>query len=156
MTRPFTLVVILSFSLAGCGGGAPKPQAGPPAPTGVYTSSSECAESEKLSLEDCSALIEQAVTMHRETAKNYISMRLCEATEGVNNCERAEDNQYRPQLQAFLITFSKPPQISPLYASADKSQPGFQTGPKGRIILAVDETLLFSKQARFVAASNGQ
>jgi len=156
MIRPFIVAALLSLSLSGCGGGGAKVQAGPAAPTGVYTSATDCAESEKLSLSDCSVLIDQAVDMHHQAAKKYISMRLCEAAEGADHCERTEDNQYRPQLQAFLITFSNPPQAEPLYASSDKSQPGFQTNNKGRMLLAVDETLLFSKNARFVAASNGE
>lgn len=153
MTRSFVIVVLLTLGLAGCGSSASK-QAGPPPPTGVYISASDCADSEKLGLADCSVLIDRAIALHYQTAKTYISRRLCEATEGANHCERSEDNQFRPQLQAFLVTFSNPPQAEGLYAQTEVAEAGFQTKAKKKI-MAIDETVMFSKSARVVAASNG-
>lgn len=153
MIRSPLVVLLLTLGLAGCGGSAPQ-QAGPPPPTGVYISSSDCADSEKLSLAECGALIDNAIAAHHARAPKYISMRLCEATEGAGHCERSEDNQFRPQLQAFLFTFSKPPQAEGLYAQTETTEAGFQTAAKKKI-MAVDETVLFSKNARVVAASNG-
>ncbi len=153
MTRSLVIVLVLTLGLAGCGSGAPQ-QNGPPAPTGVYISAIDCEGSGKLSIADCGALIDRAIAIHHQSAKTYISMRLCEATEGVNHCERSVDNKFRPQLQAFLITFSKPPQVEALYAQTEAAEAGFQTSGKKKI-MAVDETVMFSKNARVVAASNG-
>lgn len=152
MMRSFVLTALLAFALSGCGG--PRPQAGGPAAVGVYTSASDCADSEKLDLAQCNELIQAAVEEHRQTAKTYISLRLCEAGEGADHCERTEANSYQRRLQAFLITFSTPPAAQGLYAGADASQPAFQTIDKKRTVLAVDETLMFSKSALFVAEGN--
>ena len=152
MIRNVLLLVCLSATLAGCGG-SPKKAAGPAAAVGIYTSGADCADSKKLKLEQCDELIHAAVTEHHQTAKTYISLRLCEVTEGPDHCERTEENAFRPKLQAFLITFSTPPSAQPLYAAPDK-QVGFANNDKSKTVLAVDETLLFSDNAKFVAEGN--
>ena len=152
MIRTVLVAVLMSASLAGCGGSAPK-QAAAPAAVGIYTSAADCAESHKLNLEQCDELIHAAVTEHNQTAKTYISLRLCEVTEGPDRCERTEENAFRPKLQAFLISFSTPPLAQALYAAPDK-QVGFANRDKSRTVLTVDETLLFSDNAKFVAEGN--
>ena len=152
MTRSILLTALSAVALSACGG--PRPQAGGPAPVGVYTSASDCADSQKLDMAQCNELIQKALDEHRQTAKTYISLRLCEAGEGADHCERTEENSYRRSLQAFLITFSDPPAVQGLYAGADPTQPAFQTIDKNRTVLAIDETLMFSKSARFVAEGN--
>ena len=153
MSKPFLIAAVMTLGLAGCGSSAPAPT-GPPAPTGVFISASDCADSGKLNLADCGVLIDRAIAIHHNMAPKYISERLCEVTEGANHCERSEDNQFRPTLQAFLVTFSNPPQAEGLYAQVDGTDAGFRTANKKKI-LAVDETILFSKNARTVAAGNG-
>jgi hypothetical protein len=143
---------LVALSLAGCGGSAPKVVA--LGPVGVFTSAQDCAASEKLKLSDCSILIQQALQIHQQTAKTYISARLCEETEGADRCERTDNNAFRPKLLAFMITFTPPPGIptsAPLYATKEKDTVGFTTGEKGKTLLAVDETLTFSTEAKFVA-----
>lgn len=153
MIRRVIVMACLPLSLAGCGGPAPKKQ-GPAALVGIYTSAADCSGSKKLSVADCNTLIHHAVAEHQQTAKTYISLRLCEAAEGSDRCERTEENAFRPKLLAFHITFSTPPVIQGLYAPADKSQLGFSNRDKSLTVLAVDETLTFSENARFVAEGN--
>lgn len=153
MLRSFILATVLMTGLTACGQ-APKGPPGPPPAVGIYTSASDCADSQKLDIDQCNKLIQLAVDEHKRTAKPYISMRLCEATEGVDRCERTEENGFRVQLQAFLVTFSNPPVAQGLYANADPTTLAFQTLDKKRTLLAVDETLLFSRSSRFVAEGN--
>jgi uncharacterized protein YgiB involved in biofilm formation len=152
MYRTVFIIAALSVSLAGCGG-SPKKQAGPAAPAGIFTSANDCAESKKLTVAQCDELIRAAVADHQQTAKTYISLRLCEAAEGIDRCERTEENAFRPKLQAFLVTFSTPPSALALYPAANQ-QIGFATRDKARTVLAVDETLTFSENAKFVAEGN--
>ena len=138
------------FSLAACGQ-APKPQSGPPPPVGVFTSAQDCEASEKLKLADCSALLQQAMYTHQQGQKTYTSQRLCEGTEGPEQCERADNNSFRRRLLAFQVTFSTPPTSAPLYAPQEKGIIGFATLDKTKTLLAIDETLIFSSDAKFVA-----
>jgi hypothetical protein len=151
MIRSTLLTVCVATSLAGCGGGGGKAQVGPPARVGVYTSAADCAETKKLAVAQCNELIHNAVEQHQQTAKTYISMRLCEVTEGADHCERTAENAFRPKLQAFMITFSTPPQVEALYAAAEKGLIGFSNKDKSKTVLTVDETLLFSENAKVVA-----
>lgn len=148
----FAGVCLAAMSLAGCGGSAPKVLA--TGPVGVFTSAQDCAASEKLKLQDCNALIQQAIGMHQVAAKTYISERLCEAAEGNERCERTDGNAFRPKLLAFMISFTPPPGTPtavPLYGLKEKGAVGFTTIDKAKTVLAVDETLIFSAQAKFVA-----
>ena len=138
------------FSLAACGQ-APKPQSGPPSAVGVFTSAQDCAASEKLKLADCSALLQQAMYLHQQGQKTYTSQRLCEVAEGPDQCERAENNSFRRRLLAFQVTFSSPPASAPLYAPKEKGVIGFSTLDTTKTLLAIDETLIFSSDAKFVA-----
>ena len=52
------------------------------------------------------------------------------------------------------MTFSTPPTSAPLYAPNDKGIIGFSTLDKSKTLLAIDETLIFSEDAKFVAEGN--
>lgn len=141
---------LAALSLAACGQSAPKVAAGPSA-VGVFTSGPDCAASGKLQLDDCNALLQRAIQSHQQSATKYISLRLCEEAEGVDRCERADTNAFRRGLLAFQVTFSTPPVAIPLYAPADKAVIGFTTLDKSKTLLAVDEMLIFSQDAKTVA-----
>jgi uncharacterized protein YgiB involved in biofilm formation len=148
------LVASTAGLLAGCGGSAPPPGGKDTKPAvGIYTSALDCSTSGKATLSDCDKLIASAIKAHTTNSKTYISERLCEATEGINRCERMSAGVFRPQLLAFVVTFSKQPTAQPLYAPADKAVLGFTTGDKKTTLLSVDEELLFSDDARVVAAT---
>ena len=84
MTRSALLTACFAtLSLAACGQ-APKPK-GANAAVGVFTSAPDCAANEKVKLADCNALIQQVIATHQLTAKSYISLRLCEETEGLDH-----------------------------------------------------------------------
>ncbi len=146
-------VSLATLSLAACGQSAPK-VAAVAAPVGVFTSAQDCAASEKLDLKDCTILIQQVVAAHQQTAKPYISLRLCEETEGADKCERADPQTFRRSLLAFQITFSKPPVAIPLYPAKEKGVLGFITFDKSKTLLAVDEMIIFSQDAKTVAQAN--
>jgi hypothetical protein len=151
-----SLLVLASastLSLAACGAPPPK-AAAVAAPVGVFTSATDCAESGKLDLKGCTALIQQVVVAHQQTAKSYISMRLCEEAEGTDKCERADPKTFRRSLLAFQVTFNTPPTVLPLYAAKEKGAVGFSTFDKAKTVLAVDETIIFSEQAKIVAQSH--
>lgn len=154
MKRLKTLTVSLAtLSLAACGQSAPKTVA-VAAAVGVFTSAQDCAASEKLNLKDCTVLIQQVVTAHQQNAKSYISLRLCEEAEGNDKCERADPKTFRRSLLAFQVTYSTPPVAVPLYPVKDKGVLGFITFDKSKTLLAVDETITFSQDAKTVAQAN--
>ena len=150
MTRTALLLASLaSVGLAACGSPAPKVDAN--APVGVFISAQDCAASNKLALKDCSILIQQAVVAHQQGQKNYTSQRLCEAVEGLDQCERADNNAFQRRLLAFKVVFSTPPSSAPLYSPKEKGILGFATLDQLKPLLVVDETLIFSNDAKFVA-----
>ncbi|MEQ1696960.1 MAG: DUF1190 domain-containing protein [Hyphomicrobiaceae bacterium] len=154
MKRLNTISVSLAaLSLTACGQSAPK-VAAVAAPVGIFTSAQDCAASEKLPVKDCNILIQQVVTAHQNTAKSYISMRLCEEGEGEGKCERADPKTFRRSLIAFQVTFSTPPVAVPLYPSKEKNVLGFTTFDKSKTFLTVDETIIFSQDAKTVAQAN--
>jgi uncharacterized protein YgiB involved in biofilm formation len=145
------LVGATAILLAGCGG-APPPKAGAEkAAVGVYTSAQDCSSSGKLDLAACNALVGSAVDAHTTSAKTYASLRVCETAEGTGRCERMGATMFRPELLAFVVTFSTPPTAQPLYAPKDKSVLGFITSDQRTTLMAIDEQLLFSDAARAVA-----
>lgn len=154
----FGLSLLLAASLTGCGGSAPDPNA-PKTPRGVYTSSTDCADAGKLKLEECSKLIEDAVAQHVAAAPSYTSLKACEKTEGPDRCERTDPKSYRPLLAAYLVTFSEPPAVLPLYPTLD-GKPGFRDLAKGTH-LDEDDSIVFSKSAaatyeRYIASGTPQ
>jgi hypothetical protein len=150
MKRSSILTMCVALTLPGCGGGN-KAQVGPPPLVGIYTSAADCAENKKLEVAECNQLIYSAIENHQQTTKPYISMRLCEVVEGVDRCERTGENAFRVKLQAFLITFSTPPQVETLYAVTEKGVIGFTNKTKSKTVLTIDETLTFSEHAKVVA-----
>lgn len=144
---------LVTLSLTACGAPPPKAVAAAAA-VGVFTSAPDCAASGLLDLAGCDALIQQGIVDHQKNAKSYISMRLCEEAEGSDRCERADPKTFRRSLLAFQVTFSKPPAAIPLYAAKEKGVIGFTTFDKSKTLLTVDETIIFSAEAKLVAQSN--
>lgn len=145
-------VCLVSLGATACGQ-APKPTAVSTAPVGVFTSGPDCAESQKLNLSDCNILLRMALETHQRDSKSYTSLRLCAEAEGPDNCERADTNTFRRRLLAFQVTFSAPPTAAPLYAPKEKGVLGFTTQDKAKTLLTVDETVIFSADAKTVAES---
>lgn len=145
---------LAALVLAGCGGGgSAKKTAEPPPFRGIYTASGDCADSGKITIDDCVTAMEKAVADHEKTAPTYTSLRSCEATEGRERCERTHVGAYRPVLLAFLITASKPPVAVPLYATGDAKKIGFRTAAK-EFFLAGDEAVAMSEHAQTLAESS--
>lgn len=142
-------LAVTALVLAGCGGGSKK-TAGPPPFQGVYTASGDCADSGKMTLDQCLAAMEQAVADHEKVAPTYGNLKSCEATEGRDRCERTHVGNYRPVLLAFLIVASTPPVAKPLYASGDPKKVGFRTAGN-EFFLAGDEAVNMSRHAQTLA-----
>jgi hypothetical protein len=135
--------------LTACGAPTPKKSA-EKAVIGIYTSASDCSTAGKLDVATCDKIIQSAVETHNTKATSYISLRLCEATEGVDRCERQAGNSFRPELLAFKVTFSTPPTAEPLYANKDAKILGFATADK-KSLLTVEEQYQFSPSSLIVA-----
>lgn len=146
----FHLIVASTALLAACGKGNDDVAKGP-VHKGVYTSAADCEASGKLSIEICARAMEIAVAEHETNAPSYGSLRNCEDKEGKDTCERTEE-KYRPQLQAFLVIASEPPQAVPLYAPPANAE-GFRGADK-KTYLATDETIAFSEHAAGLAEIN--
>lgn len=140
-----------ALALAGCSGGAKKPE--PPAFQGIYTASGDCADSGKLTIDQCLAAMEKAVAEHEKSAPSYSSLKSCETTEGRDRCERTHIGSYRPVLLAFLVIASKQPVAKPLYASGDPKKVGFRTATK-EFFLTSDEAVTMSAHAHTLAEAN--
>ena len=145
---------LAALTLAACGGGAPPPAAGPAVERGIFISSGDCADSKKLSAEECDKAIEEAVAQHEAQAIVYKTKSACEAVAGPERCNKAVDGQYRPRLQAFFLVMGKPPTAVPLYPP-HVSNMAFQSLSK-QIIHAKDETLIFSASAVTLANENAK
>ncbi len=146
-------LVVAALALAGCGGGGSKKVAEAPPFQGIYTASGDCADSGKLTIDQCLEAMEKAVTDHEKTAPSYTSLKSCEATEGRDRCERTHVGNYRPVLLAFLVIASKPPVAKPLYASGDPKKIGFRTATKD-FYLTSDEAVTMSEHAHTLAEAN--
>ena len=145
-------LVPLAALLAGCGKSGKKAE-GPPAFRGVYTTSSDCADSGKITIEQCMEAMQKAVAEHEKTAPKYSSLRSCEATEGPGRCERTESSGFRPILLAILVTGSTPPEGKPLYAATEKKVIGFRSATKEHY-LADNEAIPFSEHAQTLAEAH--
>lgn len=142
----FAATTLASAILAGCGGSAPT-TAEAPEFKGVFTTAIDCADSGKISYEDCAKVMSEAVVTHEADAPTYTSERSCVAKEGEGRCEfTAANGKYRPRLLAFLITASKPPTAKPLYAHP-KGQSGFRD-ISNNTYTNDDEHLVFSEHAQ--------
>ena len=145
---------LAALVLAACGGGAPPPPAGPPVERGIFISSGDCADSKKLSPEECDKAIDDAVAQHEAHAVVYKTVRACEIAAGPDRCNKTGASQYRPRLQAFFVVMSKPPTAVPLYAPQASSM-AFQSLSK-QIIHAKDETIIVSASAITLANENAK
>ena len=144
--------ILASLILAACGGSAPPPVAGPAVERGIFISSGDCADSKKLTADECDKAIESAVALHEAQAVHHKTARACEAVAGLERCDKTVDGQFRPRLQAFFVVMSKPPTAVPLYPPQVSSM-AFQSLSK-QIINAKDETLIVSAAAVTLANEN--
>jgi uncharacterized protein YgiB involved in biofilm formation len=111
-------ILLAAAALAGCGNSAPA-VSGPPAERGIYISSSDCAASEKLNLDQCGQLIDNAVVQHQNLAASYATLNACDAAEGQDRCAKGVDGHYHSNIEAFLVTFGQQPSAMPLYGTSD-------------------------------------
>jgi hypothetical protein len=144
--------------LSACGNAEPpKPAAPPPViERGVFTSTSDCVESGKLSAENCAKAIDMAVASHEATAPVYKSKRQCEAASGPERCGKTVDGRYRPQLQAFFVILANPPNALPLYPPTTAQIGFFAPAPLKKVIMADDESLVVSLAAATLAHENAK
>jgi uncharacterized protein YgiB involved in biofilm formation len=144
----------VAAALSACGGDpAPKaPQAA--VEHGVFISSSDCAATGKLTLDQCGQAIDEAVRQYQARTPAYESAGQCEEAAGAERCEKGFDGRYRQQLQAFFVTLAAPGHAVPLYAPS-KSIVGFQS-PSKQIIDARDDTLRVSEAALTLAHENAR
>lgn len=149
--RASFVLAVAAIALAGCGGGEKKAAAAP-AFRGIYTTSSDCANSGKLDAQQCMDAMEKAVLEHEKAAPSYTTLKSCENTEGKDRCERTHAGSYRPVLLAFLVTASTPPKATPLYAPGDKKV-GFRTAAK-EFFLTSDDSVAMSQHAQTLAEAN--
>ncbi|MBX9924913.1 MAG: DUF1190 domain-containing protein [Hyphomicrobiaceae bacterium] len=145
---PLAFVIMATVSLAACGQARPK---GPPAPTGIFTSASDCAAAKKADFDDCRKAIEMALATHEKSSKSYISERLCEIDAGPGRCEKLSKDQFRPRLAAFLVAFSTPVKADPLYAPKKPNVLGYVTAGNAKTYLTIDETLIVTPAAKQIA-----
>jgi hypothetical protein len=148
--RHLRLAVLIAAStllLAGCGGGdeAQQNAAKKPVEQAVFTSTTDCADSGKLTMDQCVVVIEAAVAQHVAMAPTYGSLRSCEKAEGDDKCERMDEKTYRPMLRAYLVIIAEQPIAIPLYPTKD-GKAGF-AGPDKTVYFGDDEKLQFSKKA---------
>ena len=146
LPRFATVMAILAapLLLAGCGGSSPKTETKDF--KGIYTTASDCADSGKLTYEDCSAAMAQAVQKHEADAPSHGELRFCEAKEGDGKCEVGSNQKYRPRLFAFLVTVGKSTSAVPLYAHP-KGEDGFRD-LAGATYMHASEELVFSEHAQ--------
>ncbi|MGQ0457002.1 MAG: DUF1190 domain-containing protein [Hyphomicrobium sp.] len=156
MTTFFRVCLALApLALAACSE-APKAPKAPaaPVPKGIFISSNDCAETGKLTGDECGAAIDSALAMHEKQSKSYDTAKLCAAAEGADRCDKTVDGKFRPRLQAFLVTMSKPPKAEPLYPPAKKKRMvGFRS-PTLPAIDASDEAFIVSASALRLAHQN--
>ena len=148
------LVAAVSVALSGCGGSSSSTATSEPVVKGIYTTAADCADSGKLTYEQCSDLITAAVDAHEKDAPTYSELRFCEAKEGESKCEFTANQKIRPKLLAFLVTVSDPPVAIPLYAHS-KGESGFRD-LAGNTYMHANEELVFSEHAVTVFERNGK
>lgn len=141
-------------SLAACGQAEQPKSAAPPADHGVFISSTDCADTGKITLDDCGQAIDSAVAAHTENSAVYKSLRQCEAAEGPERCDKIGEKEYRARVQAFFVTMSTPATAVPLYAP-HASTAGFRS-PSKQDLSAHDESLHMSQAALSLANENAR
>ncbi|MFN0218423.1 MAG: DUF1190 domain-containing protein [Hyphomicrobium sp.] len=148
-------LALAPLALVACGKSSSAPKV-PAAPVqkGIFISVNDCAETGKLTGDECGKAIDDALAMHEKQAKAYTTARQCESGEGADRCDKTVDGKFRPRLQAFLVTMSKPPKAEPLYPTQKKKKfVGFRS-PTQPAIDASDEALTVSAAAMTIAHQN--
>ena len=105
-----------------------------------------------MTIDQCGDAIDQAVALDRTQAPSYRSLNGCVAAEGADRCSMSLDGVYRAQVQAFLVTLSKPPTAQPLYPSLDGSI-GFR-GIAKQAVNITDDSYTVSAAAQAIAHEN--
>lgn len=156
MLKRFTLAFLLPvLAVAGGCGQAEEPKAAAPPPEhGIFISASDCADSGKLTLDQCAEAIDAAVASHEVQAPTYKSVGQCAGTMGPDRCDKGVDGLYRARVQAFYIIMGTPPSAVPLYPPTTPSI-GFQS-PSKQAIDARNENMHVSIAAQTIAHENAK
>jgi hypothetical protein len=139
--------------LSGCGKSTPGVPAAP-VERGIFVSSGDCAETGKLTIDQCGQAIDKAVALHQSRAPSYKTLAACTAKEGSDRCAKGIDDEYHPNVEAFLITFGSPPSATPLYGTSDGSV-GFR-GLENQKFGLNDDRYSVSDSARIIAHENAK
>lgn len=151
---PIAVCVLTASLLSACSNADVPKAAAAPVQHGVFISTSDCADADKVSADLCGQAIDMAVTAHREQAPIYKSLRQCEAAEGPERCDKTGESEYRARIQAFFVTLSDQPTAVPLYPP---QYPGMAfRSPSKQTIDARDESLIVSPAAMLVAHDNAK
>ncbi|MBA2127359.1 hypothetical protein DLM45_14165 [Hyphomicrobium methylovorum] len=138
--------------LAGCGEDATAVQKEPASPQGIFVSSGDCASAGTLTIDQCGQAIDRAVAFDQKNAPTYGSLASCNKAQGPGRCAKAVDGAYRANIQAFLVTMSKKPRATALYAANDGSI-GFADAEKNAFGVE-SETYTVSTSAQALAHEN--
>jgi uncharacterized protein YgiB involved in biofilm formation len=153
MRKIASLLSLLAFAaLGGCSDDAPVNQG--PLDRGIFISSSDCAATEKLTLDQCGAVIDMAVATHQNAGPAYPALSACTAAEGPDHCSKDVDGRFRPRIAAFLITFGPQASATPLYNTADGAV-GFK-GIDNAVLGLEDASFTVSNAAQGVANQNAR
>lgn len=141
-----TVALVATTLLPACGSGG--------ASTGstdrwVYTTAADCEAADKVKTEECGKAIDKAIIEHDQKAAKYPTMRDCEATEGIDRCERFAERHFRPRLMGYLFSQDKRLQFSaiPLY-SGYKNATVFRDGNGKTYDAERTDGVVFSAEAR--------
>ena len=152
---PLALCLASALAVSACGKAEEKKaEAAPPAEVGVFTSTSDCADAGKLTADECGHAIDQAVAAHSQNTVIHKSLRMCEAAEGPERCDKTGEGEYRARVQAFFVTMSKPATAVPLYPSSGGTA-AFRS-PSKQELNVHDESLNMSHSAMSVASENAR
>lgn len=146
---PLALVVAAAstVTLAGCGsGGSSTPKQAVKTETSIFISAKDCADSGKLSMQQCATLVDGAIADHIKNAKTYLSQNSCETAEGPDRCERSDERSYRPRLIAFAVTTTGTvSKAMPVYILHTSTEKGFRNGKQN--FLLSDDLLVVSQKS---------
>lgn len=153
--RSYLAILLPCLAIAGGCGQAEEPKAAAPPPeTGIFISTSDCADSGKLTAEACGNAIDNAVASHEQAAPTYKTINQCAGVAGPDRCDKGVDNLYRARIQAFYVVMSDPPTAVPLYPPVTPAI-GFQS-PSKQTIDARNENMHVSVAALTVAHENAK
>ncbi len=103
-------------------------------------------------MQKCSELVEGAIAEHLKSSPTYLSQRTCEATEGVDRCERHSERSYRPRLIAFAFSVTgDQATATPVYILNDGTSTGFRNGKQSYLL--TDDNLKVTKKSLAVYES---